>query len=90
MAEFQSHFLMLGLRGALAGAGAAMLLFMVMGLIVAALLGSEEGDQLAMLFGRFTVGPTGYLGALLIALLIAAMTALASRFTVFRYLVELE
>lgn len=90
VSEFQRHFLVLGLRGGLAGAAAASTLFAIMGLVVSRAMASPESDQLANLFGRFAVGFSGYLGAFAIALLIAAMTALTSRVTVFRYLAELE
>jgi cell division transport system permease protein len=42
------------------------------------------------LFGRFAVGPIGYFGALGIAFLIAVMTAVTSRLTVYRYLAETD
>jgi cell division transport system permease protein len=61
-----------------------------MGIIVSRGLATPESDQLAILFGRFAVGPSGYFGAFAIALLIAGMTALTSRVTVFRYLAEIE
>ncbi len=46
-------------------------------------IATPEGDQVSALFGRFAIGPTGYLGALGIAILIALMTAITSRLTVF-------
>ena len=45
---------------------------------------------MAALFGRFSVGPVGYFGALGIAFLIAIMTALTSRLTVYGYLAETD
>ncbi len=88
--EFQRHFLLLGLRGGLWGAGAAAVLFVILGLLLSRGLASPEGTQLAVLFGRFSVGPMGYFGALGVAFLIAVMTAVTSRLTVYRYLGEVD
>ncbi len=88
--EFQRHFLLLGLKGGLWGAGAAAVLFVVIGFSMSRALGGPEGTQLAVLFGRFSVGPMGYFGALGVAFLIAVMTAVTSRLTVYRYLGEVE
>ncbi len=86
--EFQRHFLLLGLRGGLAGAGAAALMFAVIGFILVPLLFGSDTQSLSVLFGRFTVGPIGYFGALAIAFVIALMTALTSRLTVYSQLAE--
>jgi cell division transport system permease protein len=88
--EFQRHFLLLGLRGGLAGAGAAALLFALLSFAIAPAMSSPETDQVSALFGRFAVGPIGYFGALGIAFMIAVMTAVTSRLTVYRYLAESE
>jgi cell division transport system permease protein len=88
--EFQRHFLMLGLRGGLAGAAAAAVLFLAMGLILGPSVDSGTGEQMSALFGRFSVGPIGYFGALGIAFLIAVMTAVTSRIAVYRYLAETD
>jgi cell division transport system permease protein len=88
--EFQRHFLLLGLRGGLAGAAAAAFLFLVLGFVLGPSVDAGSGEQVSALFGRFTVGPVGYFGALGIAFLIAVMTAVTSRLTVYRYLAETE
>jgi cell division transport system permease protein len=88
--EFQRHFLLLGLKGGLAGAAAASLLFAVLSFIIAPSMATAETDQVAALFGRFNVGPIGYFGALGIAFLIAVMTAVTSRLTVYRYLADTD
>ena len=86
--EFQRHFLLLGLKGGLAGAAGASVLFAILSLIIAPSMATAETDQVAALFGRFNVGPIGYFGALGIAFLIAVMTAVTSRLTVYRYLAD--
>jgi cell division transport system permease protein len=88
--EFQRHFLLLGLRGGLTGAAAAVILFALLGFLVAPAIATPEADQVSALFGRFAVGPIGYFGALGIAFLIAVLTALTSRLTVYRYLADTD
>lgn len=88
--EFQRHFLLLGLRGGLMGAAAAAVVFLFLGLTLSPGSGPAEADQVSALFGRFAVGPVGYFGALGIAFVIALMTAVTSRLTVYRYLADTE
>lgn len=88
--EFQRHFLFLGLKGGLIGASGAAVLFAVLSFFIGRSLATPEGDQVSALFGRFAIGPTGYLGALVIALLIGIMTAITSRLTVYRHLASIE
>ena len=86
--EFQRHFLLLGLRGGLAGAGAAAIVFAFLGFVLIPSMTGGRGDQSSALFGQFAIGPLAYFGALGIAFLISVMTALTSRLTVYRYLTE--
>lgn len=88
--EFQRHFLILGLRGGLIGAALAAVLFAFLGFVVMPSIGGRDADQVSALFGHFAVGPIGYFGALGIAFLIAVMTALTSRLTVYQHLAETE
>jgi cell division transport system permease protein len=88
--EFQRHFLLLGLRGGLTGAGTAAFLFAILGFLLIPSMAGSESEQVSALFGHFAVGPIGYFGALGIAFLIAVMTALTSRLTVYRYLADGE
>jgi cell division transport system permease protein len=80
--QFQRHFLLLGLEGGVLGGGAAMLVFAAAGLLGNLSLGTVGGEQLAMLFGNFTLGWSGYAAILGQIVLIAAVTAVASRRTV--------
>jgi cell division transport system permease protein len=88
--EFQRHFLLLGLKGGLAGAGAACVLFALVSFVIGPSVSGADGDQFTALFGRFSIGPVGYFGALAIAFLIAVMTAVTSRLTVYGYLAETD
>ncbi|WP_457089269.1 cell division protein FtsX [Microvirga sp. P5_D2] len=84
--EFQRRFFKLGLRGSAIGAGAALALTIVLGLIARSWRASPTGDQLEALFGAFSIGWTGYLVVVLIALLVAVITGVVSRLTVRRFL----
>jgi cell division transport system permease protein len=88
--QFQRHFLILGLQGGVIGGGLAMVVFAVAGLIADLNLGTAGGDQLAVLFGRFSLGFYGYLAILAQVVLIAAVTALTSRRMVDRTLETVE
>jgi len=88
--EFQRHFLLLGLRGGFTGAAAAGVLFALLGFLVVPMMAGPDTDQVSALFGHFAVGPLGYFGALGIAFLVAVMTALTSRLTVYQHLAENE
>ena len=65
-------------------------LFLLLGFVLGPTIDSANGEQVSALFGRFAVGPIGYFGALGIAFLIAVMTAVTSRLTVYRYLAETD
>jgi cell division transport system permease protein len=82
--HFQRHFLQLGLKGGLIGGGAAIVLFALAQLASGAFAGTPGGDQLAALFGSFSIGVLGYLAIVLLVGLIAVVTAATSRRTVNR------
>lgn len=88
--EFRRHFLVAGLRGALGGGLAAIIVFVVFSWWSSRNLGTPEGDQAAALFGNFAIGSTGYAGVALIAVLIAVLAAVTSHFTVVTYLRRIE
>ncbi len=87
--EFQRHFLLLGLRGGMIGAASAAVLFAIFGFLIIPTLGGGS-EEISALFGHFAVGPIGYFGALGIAFLIAVLTALTSRITVYRHLADAD
>ncbi|HEY0291716.1 MAG TPA: ABC transporter permease [Hansschlegelia sp.] len=84
--QFQRRFLRLGLKGGLAGGIAAFLTFMVAGFTAEQGVGTAAVDQMDALFGRFQVGASAYAGVVAIVLLIAALTSITSRVTVYRTL----
>lgn len=80
--QFQRHFLALGLRGGAIGGGAAIVLFGCLEAANTWLTGTAGGDEISALFGSFSVGVAGYLVIVAQVVLMAAVTALASRRTV--------
>ena len=80
--QFQKHFLMLGLKGAASGAILAILLFLTLGLWSSNTLATPEGDQISALFGTFSLEWSGYLGIIVVLIVVAVLTALTSRLTV--------
>jgi cell division transport system permease protein len=86
--QFQRHFLLVGLKGAAIGAGAAATLF-----LAAKLFEARPGlldPQVAAFVSALSLGPDGYGGILGLTVLIGAVTALASRWTVHRTLNALD
>jgi cell division transport system permease protein len=84
--QFQRYFLILGLKGGAAGGGAAIVLFLLAGLVSNSFLGSAGADQTTALFGTFSIGIAGYIAVLLQIALVAAVTAETSRRAVNRTL----
>jgi len=88
--RFFRHFLMLGLQGGAIGGGAAIFVFGFSESVATWFSGTPVGDQFAALLGTFSLRPTGYLALAGMAVLIAAITALASRRTLFSTLNAIE
>ncbi len=86
--EFQRRFFRLGLRGSAIGAGGAMVLTLLLGLVTRSWRASPTGDQIEALFGAFIISWSGYAVVLVIALLVALITGIVSRLTVRRFLNE--
>jgi cell division transport system permease protein len=84
--EFQRRFFKLGLRGSAAGAGAALVLTIILGLVTRSWRASPAGDQIEALFGSFSMSWRGYAVVVLIALVVAVITGIVSRLTVRRFL----
>jgi cell division transport system permease protein len=84
--QFQRHFLALGLKGGAIGGGAAIALFALAQLLVDRLIGTAGGEQIAALFGSFSIGALGYALIALQIVVNAIVTAGASREVVNRTL----
>ncbi len=88
--RFLRHFLRLGLEGGVIGGGIAMLGFGFSESIAGWFSGTPVGDQFAALLGTFSLRPSGYLALAAQAVLIAAITAWASRRTLFATLEDID
>src|SRR6202165_2105554 len=88
--RFLRHFLRLGLQGGVIGGGIAMLGFGFSESIAGWFSGTPVGDQFAALLGTFSLRPSGYLVLAAQAVLIAAITAWASRRTLFATLDDID
>jgi cell division transport system permease protein len=88
--RFLRHFLRLGLEGGVIGGGVAMLAFGFSESIAGWFSGTPVGDQFAALLGTFSLRPSGYLTLAAQAVLIAAITAWASRRTLFATLDDID
>lgn len=84
--QFQRRFLRLGLKGGITGGLAACASFVAAEMTAEQGVGTAAVDQMDALFGRFHVGITAYAGVVAIVLLIAGLTAVTSRVTVYRTL----
>ncbi len=84
--QFQTHFLRLGLRGALVGGSTAALLFAIASLLSIWWRHSAGGEEISALFGAFALGAVGYIGIAIICAGIASLTGLLSRSIVFNHL----
>ena len=85
-AEFQRHFLLLGLKGGALGGGVAMVLFALVGMTSNWFGGTGEPVGL---IGNLSLGAQGYGAMLGLIVLMGAVTAGVSRFTVTRTLKEM-
>jgi len=88
--RFLRHFLRLGLEGGVIGGGVAMLVFGFSESIAGWFSGTPVGDQFAALLGTFSLRPSGYVVLAVQAVLIGAITAVASRQTLFATLNDVE
>lgn len=84
--QFERHFLRLGFRGGVAGGLCAVAAFVAMRWMTAQFAATPAGDQFDALFGALSVGWTAFLGIGLTVILVAALAAMTSRITVFRFL----
>lgn len=88
--RFLRHFLRLGFEGGAIGCVAAMLMFGFSESIASWFSGTPVGDQFAALLGTFSLRPSGYIVLAVQTVLIAAITAWASRSTLFATLDDID
>jgi cell division transport system permease protein len=88
--QFRNRFLVNGMKGALAGGLAAILVFFLVSVWSSFNLATPEGNQANALFGTFSIGKDGYLGVIAIIALVALITAETTRLTVIGYLHRMD
>ncbi len=88
--HFQKHFFLIALKGALAGGLTAALTFALASIWASNSIATPESDQATALFGAFSMGAGGYIGALAIVVITAVLTALTTRITVIRTIMEID
>ena len=85
--EFERHFLRLGIRAGLVGAGLAMLVFMLMPMGMEMLGGNVVTmAEVRRLFGAGVLDVAGYAVLVVVVIVISALCMLTSRFGVYRIL----
>jgi len=88
--EFQRHFLVLGLKGGIAGGIVACAGFVVLDVMTRETAGNAGSDQLSALFGTVSVSMPGYLGVVGVVFLVAVLTALTSGLAVKAHLSRVD
>lgn len=88
--QFRNRFLFTGMKGAAAGGFAAIVVFVAFSWWSSRNMATPQGDQAAALFGNFAIGSAGYLGVLMMVVVIGVLTAATSHATVVAYLSDLE
>lgn len=85
--EFEKHFLRLGIRSGLVGAGLALAVFVTMPFLVQILGGgSVTATELHRFVGTGALDMAGYVLLVIVVVVVAALCMLTSRFGVFRIL----
>ena len=88
--EFEHHFLRLGMMGAAAGGAGAIFVFLGLGFWSSMMKATPQADQMTAMFGSFSIGFWGLLGIILVAVSVAVLTGLTSRFTVMGHVSRLD
>lgn len=88
--EFEQHFLILGLKGGLAGGLAACAAFILGGFALGQIAPRSLDGELNTLVQAVSLGWAGFIGIAGIVTLLAVIISLTSRFTVHRYLKGVE
>jgi cell division transport system permease protein len=84
--EFEKHFLRLGIKAGVVGAGFAMLVFLGMPAIMEILGGGGSALEMQRLIGTGALDPMGYVLLGLVVVIIAALCMITSRMGVYRIL----
>lgn len=88
--QFQTHFIKIGIMGAVSGGVLAALFFALANLWTAGSIATPQSDQATALFGGFRIGIGGYFGIVAIIGAIGVLTGLTTRITVLRTIREID
>lgn len=88
--EFEWHFFRTAMKGALCGGAFAMMIFFIISWWTSNHMATPEGDQAAAMFGNFSIGREGYIGAAIIIIMVSLLTMVTSRITVIRQLSQMD
>lgn len=88
--QFRQQFLVTGMKGAAAGGVAAIVVFLIFSFWASRNMATPQADQAVALFGSFAIGWAGYLGVVLMVVVIGVLTAATSHATVIAYLSDLD
>lgn len=88
--QFRQQFLITGMKGAAAGGVAAIVVFLIFSFWASRNMATPQADQAVALFGSFAIGWAGYLGVILMVMVIGVLTAATSHATVIAYLSDLD
>ncbi|WP_421856641.1 cell division protein FtsX [Oricola sp.] len=88
--QFQSRFLMSGIVGALIGGGAAVSIFLLVGIWASRNIITPEGEMASAFFGDFSIGASAYAGVAGLVVFVGLLTALTTRLTVLRALRDID
>ena len=88
--EFQTHFRRLGFRGAMIGGTAAIAFFAMASLLSFWWAHSPGAEEIAAMFGSFSLRPLGYLALVVVCAAVTLLTGLLSREIVMRHLQSLQ
>jgi cell division transport system permease protein len=84
--EFQTHFFRLGLKGAVAGGGIAIIFILGIGYIAQRWMAGPGAEQVESLFGSFSLGWPNLIFLAMMSIAIAILVGRVSRFIVYRHL----
>ncbi|MEN0001661.1 MAG: ABC transporter permease [Pseudomonadota bacterium] len=88
--QFERRFFLIGLAGGGVGAFAAVVLGFAVSTWGKANITTAEGEQMAALFGDFSIPGVAYLGMIMVLILVSFATAATTRWTVIRTLYEID
>ncbi|MDD7909476.1 ABC transporter permease [Pseudovibrio exalbescens] len=89
-AEFQRHFLVLGLKGGIVGGAIACLSFLLIEFLGNTSTEFGAAGQAQALLGTISVSLAGYIGVVLVVVLVAILTAVTSRIAVHSHLAGMD